>query len=153
MKLYQRFLVALAIALPMLPVGTDAHFILVEPASWIEENQLGDPQKVGPCGGEPTGENGELLTGAITEVTGGSDLHLKIQETIYHSGHYRVALSVNSRNELPADPFAFEKYTDSGLYSVWGTIQSPPQIPVIADGLFIHYPDPVSYTHLRAHET
>ena len=92
MKLYQRFLVALAIALPMLPVGTDAHFILVEPASWIEENQLGDPQKVGPCGGEPTGENGELLTGAITEVTGGSDLHLKIQETIYHSGHYRVAL-------------------------------------------------------------
>ena len=81
MKLYQRFLVALAIALPMLPVGTDAHFILVEPASWIEENQLGDPQKVGPCGGEPTGENGELLTGAITEVTGGSDLHLKIQET------------------------------------------------------------------------
>ena len=142
MKLYQRFLFALAIALPMLPVGTDAHFILVEPASWIEENQLGDPQKVGPCGGEPTGENGELLTGAITEVTGGSDLHLKIQETIYHSGHYRVALSVNSRNELPADPFAFEKYTDRGLYSVWGTIQSPPQIPVIADGLFIHYPDP-----------
>ena len=142
MKLCLRFLFALAITLPMLPVSTDAHFILVEPSSWIQENQLGDPQKVGPCGGEPGGDNAQILTGVITEVTGGSNLHLNIQETIYHSGHYRVALSVNSRNELPADPFAEEKWTDQGLYSVWGAIQSPPQIPVIADGLFTHYPDP-----------
>ena len=28
-----------------------AHFRLLEPASWIQENQLGDPQKLGPCGG------------------------------------------------------------------------------------------------------
>ena len=61
MKLYQRFLVALAIALPMLPVGTDAHFILVEPASWIEENQLGDPQKVGPCGGSRLAKTANFL--------------------------------------------------------------------------------------------
>jgi len=142
MKLCLRFLFALAITLPMLPVSTDAHFILVEPSSWIQENQLGDPQKVGPCGGEPGGDNAQILTGVITEVTGGANLHLKIQETIYHSGHYRIALSVNSRNELPADPFAEEKWTDQGLYSVWGAIQSPPQIPVIADGLFTHYPDP-----------
>ena len=65
---------------------------------------------------------------------------MKIQETIFHSGHYRVALAVNSRNELPPDPVTFEKYTDRGVYSVWGAIQSPPQIPVIADGLFRHYP-------------
>jgi hypothetical protein len=140
MKLCLRFLFALAITLPMLPTSTDAHFILIEPASWIEENQLGDPQKVGPCGGDPGGDNAQILTGAITEVTGGSNLHLNIQETIFHSGHYRVALSVNSRNELPPDPITFEQYTDRGLYSVWGAIQSPPQIPVIDDGLFIHYP-------------
>ena len=140
MKPYLRVLFAVAIALPMLPVGTDAHFKLVEPAAWITENERGDPQKVGPCGGDPRGQNEELLTGAVTTVTGGSMLHLKIQETIYHSGHYRVALSVNSRNELPPDPMTFEKYTDRGVYSVWGAIQSPPQIPVIADGLFRHYP-------------
>ena len=140
MKPYLRVLFAVAIALPMLPVGTDAHFRLVEPTSWITENERGDPQKVGPCGGDPGGQNEELLTGAVAEVTGGSMLHLKIQETIYHSGHYRVALSVNSRNELPPDPMTFEKYTDRGVYSVWGAIQSPPQIPVIADGLFRHYP-------------
>ena len=49
MKLYLRFLFAVAITLPMLPVGTDAHFQLLEPASWVEENQLGDPQKLGPA--------------------------------------------------------------------------------------------------------
>ncbi len=141
MTLSVRILVALAIALPMLPADVDAHFILVEPASWIVENELGDPQKVGPCGGDPGGENADVLTGAVTEVVGGSDLHLKMQETIFHSGHYRVALAVHSRNELPPDPITFEKYTDRGLFSVWGAIQSPPQIPVLADGLFRHYPE------------
>ena len=140
MKLHARFLIAMAITLPMIPVGTDAHFKLLEPASWIEEDERGDPQKLGPCGGDPRGQNDELLTGVVTQVTGGSMLHIKIQETIYHSGHYRVALSVNSRNELPPDPLTFEKYTDRGVYSVWAAIQSPPQIPVITDGLFIHYP-------------
>ncbi|MYH30024.1 MAG: hypothetical protein F4137_14485 [Acidobacteria bacterium] len=140
MKRLLHFLFAAAVALAMLPVDTQAHFQLVEPAPWINLDRLGNPQKVGPCGGNPTGDNDAILSGIVTEVTGGSKLHLKIQETIFHSGHYRVALSVNSRNELPADPTAVEKWTDRGLYSVWGVIQSPPQIPVIADGLFPHYP-------------
>jgi hypothetical protein len=136
-----RFLLALAVALAI-PVATSAHFKLVAPASWINSNDLGDPQKVGPCGGDPKGANEKLLSNAVTKVTGGSKLHLKIQETIFHSGHYRVALAVNSRNELPPDPYTVEKYTDNGVSSVWGQIQSPPQIPVIADGLFQHYPKP-----------
>jgi hypothetical protein len=140
MKLFLRFLFVLVITLPMLPVVTQAHFILLEPASWVEENQLGAPQKLGPCGGDPAGDNAELLTGAVTEVTGGSELHVKMPETIFHSGHYRIALAVNSRNELPPDPITVEQYTDRGLYSVWGAIQSPPQIPIIANGLFRHYP-------------
>ena len=131
----------LAVALVMLPVGAHAHFRLLEPTPWIAMDGLGNPQKVGPCGGAPNGDNAEILSGVVTEVTGGSKLHLKIQETIFHSGHYRVALSVNSRHELPPDPLTFEKYTDRGIYSVWGAIQSPPQIPVIADGLFRHYPE------------
>ncbi len=141
MKRHLPVLFALAVALVMLPVGTDAHFKLLEPTSWIVMNDLGDPQKIGPCGGNPDRDNADILTGVVTEVTGGSKLHLKIQETIFHSGHYRVALAVNSRRELPADPTAVEKYTERGLYSVWGVIQSPPQIPVLADGLFRHYPE------------
>ena len=134
-------LFALAVALAMVQVGTHAHFQLLEPTPWIELNNLGNPQKIGPCGGNINRDNDAILSGIVTEVTGGSELHLKIQETIFHSGHYRVALSVNSRNELPPDPLTFEKYTDRGIYSVWGAIQSPPQIPVLADGLFRHYPE------------
>jgi hypothetical protein len=143
MKHSFRLLFAIAVALALaLPAVTSAHFKLLEPASWINEDPRGDPQKLGPCGGDPKGQNEKLLSGAVTKVTGGSNLHLKIQETIFHSGHYRVALSVRSRNELPPDPITFEKYTDRGVYSVWGAIQSPPQIPILADGLFQHYPKP-----------
>ena len=139
----RRLLFALATALVAAPALPSAHFRLVEPAPWIKEDEkLGDPQKVGPCGGDPKGQNEALLSKAVTKVTGGSMLHLKIQETIYHSGHYRVALAVNSRNELPPDPMTFEKYTDNGVYSVWAAIQSPPQLPVLVDGLFQHYPKP-----------
>ncbi|SRR5216684_2265174 len=140
MKPSLRFLFAVAVTLSVLPVSIYAHFNLLQPASWIKEDQRGDPQKIGPCGGDPKGQNEMLVTSAVTKLTGGSKLHLKIQETIFHSGHYRVALAVNSRNELPPDPITFEKYTDRGVYSVWAAIQSPPQIPVIVDGLFQHYP-------------
>ena len=121
---------------------TSAHFKLLAPAPWLTTNNLGDPQKVGPCGGDPKGQNDALLSKAVTKVAGGSRLHLQIQETIFHSGHYRVALAVNSRTELPPDPFTAEKWTERGLYSVWGQIQSPPQVPLLADGLFQHYPKP-----------
>ena len=141
MKRLLPVLFALAVVLLTLPAGPQAHFQLLEPTPWIVMNDLGNPQKIGPCGGNPTGDNDAILSGVVTEVTGGSKLPLKIQETIFHSGHYRVALSVNSRNELPPDPLTFEKYTDRGIYSVWGAIQSPPQIPVLADGLFRHYPE------------
>ena len=141
MKPYLRMLFAVALTVVVQPVGMYAHFKLLEPASWINSDQRGDPQKVGPCGGDPKGDNAKLLTNAVTKAVGGSKLHLKIQETIFHSGHYRVALAVNSRTELPGDPVTVEKFTEKGVYSVWAAIQSPPQIPVLADGLFPHYPD------------
>ena len=127
-----------------LAVGTgvvaDAHFKLLEPASWIVENERGDPQKAAPFGADPKAE----MSKALTPVKGGSALHLKVTETIYHPGHYRVALAVNSREELPPDPMTFERTTEKGPRSVWGVIQSPPQLPVLADGLFPHYAKPAN---------
>jgi len=41
----------LALGLAALPAGSQAHFRLLAPASWLVENQLGDPQKAAPCGG------------------------------------------------------------------------------------------------------
>lgn len=122
------------------PVAVEAHFKLLEPASWVVENERGDPQKAAPCGASAEAKPTE----ALTKVTGGSRLHLKVLETIYHPGHYRVALAVNSREELPTDPMTIERMTERGPRSVWAAIQSPPQLPVLADGLFQHYTRPAS---------
>jgi len=131
---------AVAALVPAQPVT--AHFKLLEPASWLVENDRGDPQKAAPCGGDATTKPTETIGKAV----GGSKLHLKVQETVYHPGHYRVALAVNSREELPADPVTTERMTPKGPQSVWAVIQSPPQAPVIADGLFQHYTRPAAQT-------
>ena len=137
-----RISLAAAALYVVMPAPGDAHFKLLEPASWLVESDRGDPQKAGPCGGDAKDKG--TPSGAMGKAVGGSKLHLKILETIYHPGHYRVALSVNSRNELPPDPYTQEVYTEKGVYSVWAAIQSPPQIPVIADGLFQHYTRPAA---------
>ena len=113
-----------------------AHFKLMEPASWLIEDQRGDPQKAGPCGGSNTdwGKPSYIVGKAV----GGQKLHIKVQETIYHPGHYRVALAVNSHTELPPDPQATTRESERGPWSVSAAIQTPAQPPVIADGLFVH---------------
>jgi hypothetical protein len=113
-----------------------AHFRLLEPAGWIEESNLGDPQKAAPCGG--TSADPGKPTGKITTVTGGDKLHLRIQETVFHPGFYRVALAINSRDELPKDPEAITDPSPNGPKSVSGTIHYPTTPPILADGLLQH---------------
>jgi hypothetical protein len=131
-----RIWLPVAAALAILAPFADAHFRLLEPQSWLVENNLGDPQKLGPCGG--TSADAGTPTNAINQVQGGQLLHIKLQETIFHPGHYRVALAVNSRSELPPDPQVTTRDTDKGPWSVSSAISSSPQIPVLADGLFVH---------------
>ncbi len=123
-------------ALVVLAPFAGAHFRLLEPQSWIVENQLGDPQKLGPCGG--TSADGGKPTNVVGKVKGGQKLHVKVQETVYHPGHYRIALAVNSRAELPPDPSTTTRDSDKGPMSLTAAIQNPPRIPVLADGLFVH---------------
>ena len=111
------------------PAVVSAHFILQTPASWLQENQLGDPQKLGPCGG--TTANAGTPTGVVTPVTGGEMLHIKVKETIYHPGFYRVALSVLDRSELPADPEDVTREGPRGPISVSGKIDKIPKPPVL----------------------
>jgi len=126
-----------AAAMAFLLMPAQAHFTLVEPASWIvETNALGDPQKLAPCGG--TSQNPGTPSGALTDVMGGAALHIKLRETVFHPGHYRVALAVSSRSELPADPEVTTRDTDKGPRSVSAKIMSPVAPPVLADGLFVH---------------
>lgn len=113
-----------------------AHFKLLEPQSWINEAANGDPQKMAPCGG--TSANPGTPSSAVTKVRGGTKLHLKIQETVHHPGHYRVALAVNSRAELPKDPEVMTRDGARGPISVSAAIQNAVRPPVLADGLFAH---------------
>jgi hypothetical protein len=131
-----RLTLALAGLVAVVPTVTHAHFKLIQPASWLIEDDRGDPQKSGPCGGSNTDYGKPSYI--VTQVVGGSGLHVKVQETIYHPGHYRVALAVNSPAELPLDPKATTIDTEKGPRSVSADIQNPVQVPVLADGLFVH---------------
>ena len=135
MKYLVRFVLLVAV-LVVVTQSTSARFRLLEPTSWLIENNRGDPQKSGPCGGSNTDWGKPSY--AVSKLTGEQKLHIKVQETVYHPGHYRVALAVNSATELPPDPVVTTRDTERGAQSVSATIQDPVAIPVLADGLFVH---------------
>ncbi|MEO8096106.1 MAG: SCE4755 family polysaccharide monooxygenase-like protein [Acidobacteriota bacterium] len=152
MKRFAGFTLA-AIALVLAPHIVDAHFKLLAPESWITESALGDPQKLGPCGGTSANAKGPANPGTPTNIVnkavGGSMLHIKVQETVYHPGFYRISLAVNSRTELPADPEVTLRDSAKGPQSVAAKIMYPPTPPVLADGLWQHQSkmaDPVMET-------
>ena len=120
----------------ILPGQVDAHFVLLAPESWLVHNERGDPQKTAPCG--TSSENPGTPSNVIGRLTGGQTLRLKVRETVFHPGHYRVALAVNSRSELPPDPETITRATDRGPWSASAVIQSPVRPPLLADGLFVH---------------
>jgi hypothetical protein len=126
----------------------DAHFVLVSPAASLVQNRLGDPQKIAPCGGvsanpgRGTPANPGTPSNAVTQLTGGSTLHLLIQETVFHPGHYRLALA-RAAAQLPTDPVVTTRDSDRGPWSVSAAIQDPPMAPVLADGLFAHTERPM----------
>lgn len=107
-----------------------AHFVLQSPAAAHEQGPLGDPQKAPPCG-----DNGSAVaTGALTAYQAGDVVTITIDETIFHPGHYRIALAMNDISELPAEPIVTPNNTDCGTVP----IMSPPVFPVLADGVFPH---------------
>ncbi len=141
--------VLVAVALACVAHQAEAHFVLVSPAASMVQNRLGDPQKVAPCGGvsanpaRNTPANPGVPSGAITEMRGGSTFHLLVSETVFHPGHYRVALA-RTAAELPADPKVTTRDTERGPWSVSAEIQATPVAPLLADGLFPHTEKPAA---------
>ena len=130
------YILSMALCAMLVAPFATAHFKLLEPQSWLVEDNRGDPQKLGPCGG--TTANGGTPSNMVNEAKGGSMLHVKLQETIFHPGHYRISLAVNSRNELPADPTAVTRDSAKGPWSVSAPIARTIAPPVLADGLWVH---------------
>jgi hypothetical protein len=125
-----RSLLAASLALGTLVGAADAsaHFYLQQPPALSEQDAYGDPQKVPPCGG------GGVPTGIVTPFQAGSTITITIDETVFHPGHYRVALAVNSMSELPDAPPVTPGNTDCGSVP----ILDPPMYPVLADGMLEH---------------
>ena len=138
----QRILVATFVA-AVLSATAHAHFVLIMPAASMVQNRLGDPQKMAPCGGvsanpgRGSAANPGVPSGAVTSVRGGTNLPLMVQESIFHPGHYRVALA-RTMAQLPPDPVVTVGETAQGQRSQSAEIQSPPVAPVILDGIFAH---------------
>ncbi|HEY0134005.1 MAG TPA: SCE4755 family polysaccharide monooxygenase-like protein [Nannocystis sp.] len=107
-----------------------AHFVLQSPAALSEQNVLGDPQKAPPCGDDGSA----VATGMVTSYKAGDVITITIDETIFHPGHYRVALAMNDISELPEPPPVTPADTDCGS----APIANPPVFPVLADGIFLH---------------
>ena len=132
-----------ALVAASLSAVADAHFVLVSPANLIVQNRLGDPQKIAPCGGVSANAGRGLPANpgtpsmAITQIKGGSMFHLLLQETVFHPGHYRVALA-RTAAQLPVDPVVTTRDSERGPWSVSAAIQNPTVAPVLADGLFAH---------------
>jgi uncharacterized protein (TIGR03382 family) len=107
-----------------------AHFNLVKPASWANQDSDGDPQKSPPCGNEFAVE-----TGIVNEYKVGDTIDITIRETIPHPGHYRVSLA-RDQASLPDDPDSevVPGPTDCGSLA----IKTNPTLPLLADGLLVH---------------
>ena len=129
MRGFRPVLFAAGAALLLAPWFATAHFTLIAPQSSLRTEDGGK-------GAPPCGEG--LDSGIVTPAQGGHPLAIRIGEFVFHPGHYRFALSVRSRSELPADPDVVE----SDGVSVSAAIQNPPRIPVLADGVFAHTEPP-----------
>ena len=84
-----------------------------------------------------------MPSGAITNVKGGTDLPLLVQESIFHPGHYRIALA-RTMAQLPKDPEVTVVQTANGPRSQSAVIQNPPVAPVLLDGIFAHTEKPAA---------
>jgi hypothetical protein len=113
-----------------------AHFKLNSPASRSEQDGLGGPQKSSPCGLSDVtqGSDDSTPTNIVVGLKAGGTVTVSITETVTHPGHYRVALAQDMAS-LPPEP-TVTPGTGFACGSV--PIDAHPQLPVLADGLFVH---------------
>ena len=60
----------------------EAHFKLLEPASWLVASDRGDPQKAAPCGGDSKDKG--TPSNIVGKAVGGQKLRIRVLETVYH---------------------------------------------------------------------
>ena len=131
----RKFLLAVGVSLLSIAANAHAHFTILAPPP---ASNTADGKGAPPCG--PTAPSN-----VVTPVQGGHAITLKVNETVQHPGFYRVALSINSRSELPADNVV--KDSNGGILSPTGVpagtsataeYSTDPKFPVLIDHLWDH---------------
>jgi len=126
------------------PATASAHFYIdypdaayypgPSPTPWWNQDSLGLPQKLGPCGDEFDGTDaGGGPTHVVTPFAPGQTITLQWTEVISHAGWFRIALAAD-RNDFVDPPVQ----VDSNGNSADAGIEDPPIAPVIADGVYKH---------------
>jgi hypothetical protein len=119
-----------------------AHFKLTKPASWLNEDELGGPQKGSPCGPGNVrpfiGDNVDPIpaSGAITTFHAGETISVEWQETVYHPGYFRISLAPVSPADATSTEFPDPALTDTeNCHFDHSLVQTEPHDNVLADGL------------------
>lgn len=110
-----------------------AHFELVAPQNWANQDGTGSPQKSAPCGQADPGSPA-VATNAVTGFMVGATVTITIDEKIFHPGHYRVALAADMAS-LPADPAV---HAGGGTPCGTADIMANPVLPILADNQLVH---------------
>lgn len=130
-----------ALSTLLLANGASAHFDLLEPAPSTDSENGGKGSP--PCGPDSS-------SAVVTPVTGGSSIMVRVNETVPHPGHYRIALAIKSRDELDPSKGGLKEPVVKNMAgmvltpitgpgdSASAEIQNPPVFPVLADGAFAH---------------
>jgi hypothetical protein len=127
--------VLVAACLAVLSMPAYAHFKLNAPTSRSQQDLIGSPQKSAPCGitDSPNVPDQSTPTNVVSTLKAGSTVTISIDETVFHPGHYRVALAQDIAS-LPADPPVTAGSTACGST----TINASPTLPLLGDGLLKH---------------
>ena len=119
------------------PVPAHAHFILDAPTNWMSQvPNDGSPQKLGPCGDEGGGTPTGVVTNVTPQPNGTYSVTIMWHDTVPHPGHYRIALAINSRSELPQEPMVTPSATDQCANAV--IVNPPYTLPILADNINPH---------------
>ena len=101
------------------PTASLSHFVLVSPTPTLVLDPFGSPLFDPPCG-----DNGIAApTGAVTSFAPGETIEVVLSETIFHPGHYRVAIALDDPADLPQDPVVTP---GQGDICASAAIQDPP---------------------------
>jgi len=135
---------ALAGGLLLCSPRAEAHFRLVQPPSWLNEDSLGGPQKGSPCGPGNTmlilGDDVQPVpsSNAVTTFSAGQTVALQLEETVYHPGYFRVSLARTKAARATSADFPNPPLTDPvDCHYDTKAVATGAHDNVLADGLFM----------------